>query len=303
MRWIRRIVATLVALVLGLVVASFGFNVATDGHGKPVRELWHGRFVRADGVLTAYRTWGRTGTPIVLVGGFVEPSFAWARVGPLLGRRHRVYALDLDGFGYSERHGPWTLQEWADQVEDFCHAVGVRRPLVAGHSLGAAVAVELARRGVASRIVLIDGDALRGGGAPAFVRVVLARSPLLTSAVRIATRWQWPVRRILASAYGPNAPDFSRREVSRWTDQLRADGAERALRTMARREIPGFTSAQLRRLHVRATVAWGQYDDVDPRSAGEQTARDLRAPFVVLPGAGHLSMLVAPRAVAGVIER
>lgn len=112
MRLVLKLVAALVALVVWLVVlttvGSFVFNIATAGEGKPVTELWHGRFVNADGVKTAYREWGSHGSPIVLIGGFVEPSFVWNEVAPLLARDHRVYALDLDGFGYSARRGPWT---------------------------------------------------------------------------------------------------------------------------------------------------------------------------------------------------
>src|SRR5258708_26772975 len=107
MRWPLRIVGWLasvvVTLVVLLLVASFSFNLATSAGGRPVRSLWHGRFLVADGVLTAFQEWGSHGTPIVLIGGFVEPSFVWDGVAPLLARSHRVFALDLDGLGYSPR--------------------------------------------------------------------------------------------------------------------------------------------------------------------------------------------------------
>lgn len=304
MRRLRPIVASLALFLLALPLASCGFNLATASEGKPVRALWHGKLVRADGVLTAYRTWGRGGeTPVVLVGGFVEPTFTWERVAPLLAANgHRVYALDLDGFGFSERKGPWTLREWGDQVQDFMRTQEIGRAIVVGHSLGAAVAVELARRGLASRIVLLDGDALRGGGPPPFVRGLLAHTPFVTSALRLATRWDYPVRKILAAAYGPQHPKLDRAEIARWTAQLRVDGAEKALRTMAARPIAGFSSRELRRVRTPALVVWGEHDDIDSRKAGERTARDLHASFVLIPRAGHLSQLVEPRAVARAIE-
>jgi len=77
---------------------------------KPATELYGGPFVRADGTLLAYRTWGTQGSPVVLLGGAAESSWVWHDVGPLLARAgHRVYALDLPPFGYSERRGPYTL--------------------------------------------------------------------------------------------------------------------------------------------------------------------------------------------------
>jgi pimeloyl-ACP methyl ester carboxylesterase len=306
MRPLLRIVgwlaSLLVAVLLLLTIWSFAFNAATSGEGKPVQSLWHGRFVDAGGVLTAYQQWGSHGSPVVLVGGFIEPSFVWDKVAPLLARSHRVYALDLDGFGYTKRHGPWTLTEWSDQVTSFMAKLGIERPVVVGHSLGAAVALELARRGLVSRIVLLDGDALGGGGAPWIVRAVLPHLPFLTSALRIATRWDWPVKQILENAYGPHHPAIDHSVLRTWTKQFEADGAEGALETMAGRTLPGFRRGVVQTVRVRATVVWGDEDSVDDLRTGRQTASDLHARFVLIPKAGHLSLLSAPAAVARAIE-
>ena len=298
MRVIRWILYTLLGLVVALTLASVIYNSATADASVPVRELWHGKTI--DG--TAYRQWGSSGTPIVLIGGFLEPSFVWEQAGPLLAQGHRVYALDLDGFGYTERRGPWTLQHWGDQVQAFCNSLGLNKPIVVGHSLGAAVAVELARRGLASRIVLLDGDALRGGGPPRLVTEALVKSPFFTTIYRFLLRSPWAVKRLIKNAYGPNHPPIDDAEIRRWTDPFRAKDARRALEGMAQHVIAGFRRQDLRRLHVPALVVWGAKDDVDPVTSGRQSAHDLRAPFVLVPRAGHLSMLVAPNAVARAIS-
>ena len=43
-------------------------------------------------------------------------------------------------------------------------------------------------------------------------------------------------------------------------------------------------------------------DTVDSVSAGRRSAEALRAPFHLLPGAGHLSMLAAPAAIARTVD-
>jgi pimeloyl-ACP methyl ester carboxylesterase len=307
MRWLTRTLIGLAIVVAGLVavllIASYAFNIATDGEGKRVQALWQGRFVTAGGVLTAYREWGSRGTPIVLVGGFLEPSFVWADVGPRLARAgHRVYALDLDGFGYTERRGPFTLEEWEDQTAAFMRMLRLSDPVVVGHSLGAAVAVGLAQRGLASRIVLVDGDARPDNELPDAVSDLLVRSPFLTSALRLATRWDWPAEQILDRAYAPAHPSIDHQVVEDWTRQLQADGADRALSAMLAHGTQGFTPAELRRLHVPATVVWGADDAVDSLAAGRQTASDLHARLVVVAGAGHLTPLSNPAAVARAID-
>lgn len=283
-----------------VLVASVLFNAVTRDANVPVQKLWHGKFVRANGILTAYRSWGTHGTPVVLVGGFFEPSFVWQRVGPLLARTHRVYAFDLDGFGYTQRHGPWTLGEWVDQLAGFERALRLEKPIVVGHSLGAAVAVAGAQHGLASRIVLLDGDALKINGPPHFVRSALLHSPFFTSALRLAPHSGWLVKRIVSNAYGgqphPSIP------TSAWTRPLEAQGSRKALQGMLTHGVAGLDRATLQSAHVQATVAFGAEDSVDSPAAGRQTARDLHARFVLIPHAGHLSMLQAPAAVAAAIR-
>jgi pimeloyl-ACP methyl ester carboxylesterase len=296
LRVLRWAVGVIVTLLLAVTLASVIYNAVTSDPNVPVAELWHGKTV--DG--TAYRQWGGSGTPVVLLGGFLEPTFVWEDVAPLLAQGHRVYALDLDGFGYTERRGPWTLARWGDQVEAFCRALGLKKPIVVGHSLGAAVAVESARRGLASQIVLLDGDALRGGG-PRWAMKALAHSPYFTTIYRFLLRSPWAVKRIVANAYGPSQPSIDDAEVRRWIDPFRAKDARHALQGMAENGIAGVTRQDLRRVEVPALVVWGADDNVDPVESGRQTARDLRARFVLVHGAGHLSMLAAARAVAAAI--
>jgi pimeloyl-ACP methyl ester carboxylesterase len=298
------LVTLAVSVLVLLLVASYLFNVVTDGESKPVTTLWHGKFVTADGVLTAYREWGSRGSPIVLLGGFIEPSFVWDAVGPRLAAAgHRVYALDLDGFGYTQRRGPWTLAEWADQTAGFMKQLGITNPIVVGHSLGAAVAVELDRRGLVSRMVLLDGDALNTGSPPGLLRALVSRSPLVASALHLSLDWDWPVKQIMGNAYGPKHPPFDQALVDQWTRQFRATGAAHAIAEIVKHGYQGFTRSQLRSIHGKATVVWGTKDAVDSVSAGRQTARDLHARFLLIPGAGHLGLLTDPAAVARDIER
>jgi pimeloyl-ACP methyl ester carboxylesterase len=304
-RWGKWLGIALLALVAALTLASAGYDLATPG-GQPARDLYAGPFVRVDGRLLAYRRWGTHGPPVLLLGGFIEPSAVWRRLGPLLARTgHRVYALDLPPFGYSERVGPYDLSAWLREVEGFERALGISRPVLVGHSLGAATAVgEALRRPEELRgIVLLDGDALRAGGAPGWIGH-LALDPWFTALYRFVTGWDYLFRKGLHEAYGPSGPPITQAEIERWERPFRVAGTAQAFKEMLPNGIAGFSPGDLRRVHgVRVVVAWGALDTVDSVAAGRRTARLLRAPFVLVPGAGHLSMLVAPRRVAAAIAR
>jgi pimeloyl-ACP methyl ester carboxylesterase len=152
-------------LIALLTVASVGYNAATADRVKPATALYAGPFVHVNGKLLAYRRWGARGTPIILLGGFIVPSLVWDRVGRRLGRQHRVFAVDLPPFGYSERKGPFTLRGWVEIARAFDRRFDLRHPVLVGHSLGAAVVVADALWHPADPpvIVLIDGDAISAG--------------------------------------------------------------------------------------------------------------------------------------------
>src|SRR5438552_9808422 len=140
-RWTKRIGLVLLELFAVLTIASVVYNAATADGVEPATKLYAGPFVHVDGKLVAYRSWGTHGTPIILLGGFVVPSSVWDRVGKRLARDHRVFALDLPPFGYTERSGPYTLRGWIDLVRAFERRLGLHQPVLVGHSLGAAVVV------------------------------------------------------------------------------------------------------------------------------------------------------------------
>jgi len=301
-RWLRRIGLAVAVLIVAVTVASLAYNLVSAPHTRPATALYPGPFVRLDGSLHAYRRWGTHGSPVVLVGGFAEPSWVWGRVAPLLARDHVVYALDLPPFGYSERRGPYTLASWADGVQAFQRAFRLKRPLLVGHSLGAAVVAEVARRDPASvrGIVLLDGDALRGGGGPSWIRRALI-DPYFTSLYRIVLGSDWIVGKVLRMAYGPEHPPITHDLIARWTRPFSVSGTESALRSMAGHGIAGLPFSELGTITVPARVVFGSKDDQVPVSSGRRVAAALHAQFTVIPGAGHLGLLTAPAAVAAAI--
>lgn len=297
-RWLRRIGVALLVLAVLLTLASFAYNAASSG-GVPAAKLYAGPYVEADGTLLAYHRWGTHGPPIVLVGGFIEPAWVWHEVGPLLGRTHRVYAVDLPPFGYSERRGPYTLAHWTQLVAAFDARLHIHRPVVVGHSLGAAVAVSLATEAPRdlSGIVLLDGDALPGGGGPGFVSHLLV-PPWFTTAYRIATGWDWLFRKGLRGAWGKTHPPFTKAFIDEWERPFRVAGTASAFVSMLGHGIQGVSPATIARVQVPRLVVWGADDTVDSVPAGRRTAALMHARFVLVPGAGHLSMLANPAAVA-----
>ncbi|XP_021644466.1 uncharacterized protein LOC110638273 isoform X1 [Hevea brasiliensis] len=82
---------------------------------------WKGYSIR-------YQYSGNSGPALVLVHGFGANSDHWRKNIPVLAKSHRVYSIDLIGYGYSDKPNPrefgdnsfYTFETWATQLNDFC---------------------------------------------------------------------------------------------------------------------------------------------------------------------------------------
>jgi pimeloyl-ACP methyl ester carboxylesterase len=89
----------------------------------------------------------QTALPILLIHGFGASVGHWRRNILALAAHHPVYALDLLGFGGSDKPIlDYTVDLWVNQVRDFWQA-HIRRPaILVGHSVGGLVTLALAAR-------------------------------------------------------------------------------------------------------------------------------------------------------------
>jgi pimeloyl-ACP methyl ester carboxylesterase len=304
-RWTRRLALALLVLVAAVTLAAFAFDLATSGSDQPAASLYPGPFVHVDGTLLAYRSWGSTGSPLVLLGAAAEPSWVWHRVGPLLARPgHRIFALDLPPFGYSQRRGPYTMTHWLRLLQGFEQRLHIVRPVLVGHSLGAGVAAAeaLAHPHRVAGVVLLDGDALAFGGNHGWLADLLVY-PYYTALYRLVTGSDWIVGRVFRNAWGPNPPHADPATLAQFERPFRVQGTEAAIKQLFAGGIPGLTLGQLAHLRVPRAVIWGADDTVDSLASGRTTAAALGTPLQTVPRAGHLAMLARPRATADRVLR
>jgi pimeloyl-ACP methyl ester carboxylesterase len=119
------------------------------------------KHVTLRGLRFHYREYGKAGArPLVLLHGVASNSRIWITTAPLLAQRFHVLALDQRGHGESDK--PDSGYDFASVAGDavaFIEALELQRPIVAGHSWGGNVAIELAATHpeLPAGIALIDG--------------------------------------------------------------------------------------------------------------------------------------------------
>lgn len=104
-----------------------------------------GKIARVDGVGIHYIDRG-SGPAVILIHGFGGHTFSYRHNIPALAKYNRVIALDLKGFGYSERpdHGDYSLTAQARLVLGLMDHLRIETAALVGHSMGGEVAMRVA---------------------------------------------------------------------------------------------------------------------------------------------------------------
>ena len=103
--------------------------------------MWRGWQTR----YTCVRSAGNSSTPLLLLHGFGGSIGHWRHNLPELGQHHTVYALDLLGFGASEKvTASFGIELWVEQVYDFWRSLVKQPVILVGNSIGSLVALAAA---------------------------------------------------------------------------------------------------------------------------------------------------------------
>jgi pimeloyl-ACP methyl ester carboxylesterase len=248
--------------------------------------------MRVDAETTLIRHRGGEGEPLVLLHGLGVTWRSWRPVLPALEARHEVLALDWATAGSS-------AGEIADAIEAELDALGLDAPAVAGNSLGGRVALELARRRRASRVVAIAPSGLETPVERWYLvamnealktRAWLGRElgPLVWVAPPL--RWAWTVG-LHAQPWRMSA-ESARQEVH---DLARSPRFHRTLLRAQALEL----ARGLRQIDVPVRIAFGTHDVMLGVLTAPRFAAVIRgAELIPMPLVGHVPMPDDPALVA-----
>lgn len=247
-----------------------------------------------NGLVVPYTVAG-DGPPALLVHGHASSQAIWQRmVRDYLGQHYRCYMLDLPGCAAATKPPlAWfTLENYTCLIDQFCGQLGLKEILLAGHSMGGLLCLNLAltRPEVVKNLILI-APAVEGG----FMAYL---DPLLTLERLICQPW---VEHLLAFfnahpwlAVPIGTHWYARRSMvfSNSFKQARADFAQCPLATlMGNLRVVRRANLRERLPHLRppTLIISGDTDRVVPPSQARLLAESApQAKLVVIPQAGHL---------------
>lgn len=274
------------ALLLIVVLSTVLISLREPDDGGTLPPDVPGRLVAVRGRRVHVVEMG-AGPPLLLVHGFGGSThdFEELVLAPLA-RFHRAIAVDLFGFGWSDRSDDfrygWTL--WSDQLVDTLDVLGIERTSVAGHSMGGAVATVFAARHPDRIDRLILADALY----PSTFR----ETPLIFWAFRTPGVGEM----MLALVDQASAPGFSvaYRERSRRWYRIRGT-RQAALRYVRDRGKRAELVRAYSEVAAPTLILHGTDDESVPYAAMERAIPAIRNKRVVaIPGGRHFLLRDSP---------
>ena len=277
------------------------WNAGLSYHAGPLPgEPVDGNFESVGGARVHYVDRG-SGAPVVLLHGFASSLEIWNRLIPMLSRDHRVIAVDLKGFGWSDRpQGDYSPRAQAALVWALLDKRGIDQATLVGHSWGASVALAMAlgagKR--TSRLVMYNAWAYEAQMSMSFR---WSRSLGIGETLFRLYDSNWARGHLAFGFHKPVhvTPDL----VARLKSRMDRPGARAA--ALATLRAMNFVQQQTRYTSLRmpALILWGQHDSISGPAFGRQLASDLCGELVVFPRCGHFPMIEATEASNATLHR
>ena len=254
------------------------------------------RFLRIGDQLVHVEMAG-SGPPLVLVHGFGGSTYSWRRVMPRLAESFRVVAVDLNGFGYTQRlAGPahYTREAQGELVLSVMDALGFPNAHLMAHSYGGGISLWIAWKHPerVRSLVLVDSSA------PTYPNDRRTRAasfrPLTALYLRTWVLHPRIVRKALLRSFYDDS-QVTPELVQAYWERVRVEGVIYAYYGLTVPIHGPVDKVVLEEIRVPTLVVWGEQDVLISVEAGRRAAARIPgAELAVIDHTGHVPMEEKP---------
>jgi pimeloyl-ACP methyl ester carboxylesterase len=271
------------------LVAALGFSTAAAVSAQQPAGDSVGKFVSVFGAKIYYIDRG-TGPVVVLVHGLGDQASVWNQtIGPLA-KDHRVIAVDLIGYGHSDKPLlDYRTDTFVDFLNGFMNALHIGSAAFVGNSLGGWVIAELAieHPEVVERLVLVDAGGFRSDPTKF--------PPRLLKALRLSTRDDYRYFARLTFYDKKFYPTEAFLDYAIGERVRRGDGytISKSIESLLRND--DVLDNRLGAVKVPTLIIWGRGDRLVPFATAQRFNREINGSRLqVIESCGHIPQVECP---------
>ncbi len=244
--------------------------------------------IEIDGAKLHYTRQGE-GQPIVLMHGWGCDNSTMASIAAVAKNYGEVFNVDFPGFGASpEPSEVWGVEDYTKLIEGMVRKLGLKNPVMLGHSFGGRVGLLYSSRNPVKKLILVDAAGVKPRRSLGYYLKVYS--------FKLS-------KKLMYMLYGKEKAEKKieeRRKKSASSDYAKATPRMRAILSKVVNEdlkhvMPSISAPTL--------LIWGENDTATPLQDAKIMERLIPdAGLVSFPGCGHFSFLDNPAQFAAVLK-
>jgi pimeloyl-ACP methyl ester carboxylesterase len=247
---------------------------------------------------------------IVLLHDIIGGATAWRDVLPQLAATNRaVYAIDMLGYGLSDRPWPADTSIWghADALAFLFNQINLTDTVLVGCGIGGGVAQVLATRLDRERVaslVLVNSTCYEYSVAPDWPLPDMKKNqdPDVAKQAKVEDMMR-ELRETVPN--GSQNPDRFKEIMEEWIEPWDSELGKELLYQQIRLLLPSYSNSvasDLKVMRKPTLIIWGENDRQIPLKLAQRLHHDIpESRLVIIPGAGHLILFDAPGQVASAL--
>jgi pimeloyl-ACP methyl ester carboxylesterase len=301
---LRRIAATLGLGAIALALGACGLSAEGPEDGTLAR------LGAPEAPIKLFYTDQGQGTPMLLIHGFGANIFTWRHIVPELAHDHRVIAVDLKGFGQSDKplDERYSAADQAALLAQLIEDRDLHDLTLVGHSYGGGIALLLALeaddrlKGRIAKLILLDTLAYPQT-IPTFFQML--DMPVVSQIGVRAVPVSWQIEVALKIAYFDDTK-IDPAEVDAYSEPLKTAAGKHAMIHSARQIVPPDLeeiSARYNSITLPTLIVWCDHDRIVPLGVGLKLRRSMpNSRLRLVQDCGHMPQEEQPEAVLGLIH-
>lgn len=233
----------------------------------------------------------KDGFPIILLHGFLSSSYAWRGVWSALAKEHRVYLIDLPGYGKSQSsQSSYSVDSYSEFIKEFFQNIGIDKAIVVGTQMGGSIAAWFAAKypDCVKSLVIMAAGAMGEKQTNMWLYRLVASKIIGRIAVRFfpfklfAQRWR---------AACVNKEIITDDIILTYFRDFQKNGHTQTRIGLQVRASYGSKfekfEAAMKRIEAPTLLIWGENDPLVPLSTGNRFKQSIReSQLVVIPNCG-----------------